>query len=114
MLRTCRFLFAAIAGITLMAALADDAAAAIRGGGFRSGRHFGRWRYPYSYSALSYDPYGYGAGPGVMPVYVGGGSAAQGTPAIQTPNLTCKHNQEIVTVPMENGTGMQQIRITRC
>jgi hypothetical protein len=54
-------------------------------------------------------------GPGVTSVYVAGGSGAQG--AVAPPpalSLTCKHSQEIVTVPMENGSGTQQIRITRC
>jgi hypothetical protein len=107
-------------------ALIGDAGAAIRGGGgFRFGGHighaghfgyFGRSRYPYSYVALSYSPYGYGAiGPRVTSVSVTGGSGAQG--AVAPPpalSLTCKHSQEIVTVPMEDGSGTQQIRITRC
>jgi hypothetical protein len=111
MWRKGHFVFVAVAGVTLAAALADEAAAAIRGGGFRLGQQFGRWQQQYSYGGV-YAPYGYGAGLTAASTYVASVPIAPVAPPSLA--LTCKHSQEVVTVPMENGTGTQQIRITRC
>ena len=121
MLRKSHVVIGVVASVALMALLMADAAAAVRGGGLRvggprGGGHFGRLQRPYSYGGF-YDPYGYGygVGQGVPSVYYSGGSITTSEVApMPPPALSCRHSQEIVTVPMSDGSGTQQVRITRC
>ena len=91
-----------------------------RGGPYYSHpyRYGSYWYYPYSYA---YYPYG-----GFVGEYVSDNSGADDFPVGAIPAaplmlpvapppspLTCKHSQEIKTVPSEDG-GEKQIRITRC
>jgi hypothetical protein len=107
---------AAVTGIILLSAVLDEASAK-GGGGFRGGGRFARSSYLYSHRAHGNYGYGYGyAGfaPDVAPtVYYVDGPAVQSTP-VPPRVLTCHHTQDTVSVPIEDGVGERQIRVSRC
>ena len=115
MIRMGRLAFVAAAiATTLLSLIPDDALA--RGGGFRfHGRSAWPAR-PHPYGALRYGYDGFGTF--AVPALYAAGSrpvVIQSAPAPLPPYAsTCRHSQDTVTVPVEDGPGTQQIRITRC